>query len=78
MLIDESQTTPEEQVVVKALIDEVWNPNQHITKLFLKLKKQLTILGETKNTIPYPEEDFVEALYMAVQTTKQFAKVCLK
>ena len=31
-----------------------------------------------KDAIPYPEEDFVEALYMAVQKTKQFQKACLK
>ena len=31
-----------------------------------------------KNAIPYPEEDFVEALYMAVQKTKQFSKACSK
>ena len=31
-----------------------------------------------KDAVPYPEEDFVEALYMAVQKTKQFPKACSK
>ena len=31
-----------------------------------------------KNTIPYPEEDFIKALYMAVQKTKKFIKVRAK
>ena len=33
---------------------------------------------ETENAVFYPEEDFVEALYMAVQKTKQFQKACTK
>ena len=74
LLIDDFKATSGEQAVVKALIEQAWDPNQHIIKLFLKLKKQLIILGEVKNVIPYPEENFVESLYMAVQKTKQFAK----
>ena len=35
-------------------------------------------MGKIKNVIPYPEEDFVEALYMAVQKMKLFAKSCAK
>ena len=31
-----------------------------------------------ENANPYPDEDFVKALYMAVQKTKQFTKVCEK
>ena len=78
LLIDDFQATSEEQVAVKALIEEAWDPNQHIVKLFSKLEKQLIILGKRKNVIPYPEEDFVQALYMAVQKTKQFEKVWAK
>ena len=70
LLIDDFQATPEERAAVKALIEQAWDPNEHIVKLFLRLKKQLTILGEMKYVIPYPEEDFIEALYMAVQKTK--------
>ena len=78
LLIDDFQAIPVEQSVVKALIEHAWDPNKHIVKLFFRLKKHLTILGEMKNVTPYPEEDFAEALYMAVQKTKQFAKVCTK
>ena len=78
LLTNDFQATPEERAAVKALIEQTWDPNEHIVKLFLQLKKQLTILGEMKNVAPYPEEDFVEALYMAVQKTKKFAKVCTK
>ena len=46
LFIDDFQVNPEEQAAVKALIKEAWYPNQHIVKLFSKLKKQLTILGE--------------------------------
>ena len=62
LLINDFQATPEERAAVKALIEQAWDPNELIVKLFSRLKKQLTILGEMKNVIPYPEEDFVEAL----------------
>ena len=78
LLTDNFQATQEERAAVKALIEETWDPNQHIIKLFSKLKKHLTTLGETTNAIPYPDENFIEALYMAVQKTKQFTKVCEK
>ena len=78
LLIDEFQATPEEQAAVKALIEQAWGPNNHIVKLFSRIKKKLTILAEMKNVIPYLEEDFVEALYMVVQKTKQFQKACTK
>ena len=78
LLIDEFHATLEEQAAVKALIEQAWDPNEHIVKLFPRLRKQLTILGEMKNVIPYPEEDFAEALYMVVQKTKQFPKACTK
>ena len=77
-LIDKYQATPEERAAVKALIDQPWDTNEHIVNLFSRLKKQLTILAEMKNSVPYPQEDFVEALYMAVQKTKQFSKACTK
>ena len=31
-----------------------------------------------KNAIPYLDEDFIEALYMAVHKSKQFTKACAK
>ena len=74
LLIDEFQATPEEQAAVKALIEQAWDPNDHIIKLYSRIKKQLTILAEMKNVVPYPEEGFVEALYMAVQKMRQFQK----
>ena len=77
-LIDKYQATPEERAAVKALIDQPWDTNEHIINLFSRLKKQLTILAEMKNSVPYLQEDFVEALYMAVQKTKQFSKACTK
>ena len=49
LLINDFQATPEEQAVVKALIEQAWDPNQHIVKLFSSLKKKLTILGKMKN-----------------------------
>ena len=78
LLIDNYQATPEERAVVKVLIEQACDPNERIIKLYWRLKKQLTILAEMKDAIPYPEEDFVEALYMAVQKTRQFPKVCSK
>ena len=78
LLIDNYQATLEVRAAVKVLIEQAWDPNEHIIKLFSRLKKQLTILAEMKVAIPYPEEDFVEALYMAVQNTKQFPKACSK
>ena len=78
LLIDKFQATLEEQAAVTARNDEAWDSNLRIRKLFSKLKKQLTILGEMKNTIPYSEEDFVEVLYMPAKKTKQFRKVCAK
>ena len=78
LLIDDFQATPEERVTVRKLIEAPWDPNQHIIKLFVNLKKHLTTLGEMKNVIPYPDEDFIEALYMVVKKTKQFTKVCEK
>ena len=66
-LIEKYQATPEKRAAVKALIEQPWDPNKHIINLFSRIKKQFTILAEMKNAIPYPEEDFVEALYMAVQ-----------
>ena len=78
LLTNDFQATTEEQTAVKALIEQAWDPNEHIVKLFPRLRKQLTILGEMKNVIPYPEEDFAEALYMVVQKTKQFPKACTK
>ena len=75
LLINNYQATPEERVIVKVLIEQAWDPNEHMIKLFSRLKKQLTILAKMKDGIPYPEEDFVEALYMTVQKkTKQFPK----
>ena len=59
-------------------MDALWDPNQHTIKLFANLKEHLTTLGEMRNAIPYPEEDFIEALYMAVKKTKQFTKACEK
>ena len=52
---------------MRALIKQAWDQNDHTIKLFLQIKKQLTILAKMKNAVPYSEEDFVEALYMAVQ-----------
>mmetsp|Transcript_24127 Transcript_24127/g.27593 ORF Transcript_24127/g.27593 Transcript_24127/m.27593 type:complete len:179 (-) Transcript_24127:381-917(-) len=78
LLIDDFQATPEERAVVKKLIEANWDPNQHIIKLFANLKEYLTTLGEMKNAILYPEEDFIEALYMVVKKTKQFTKACEK
>ena len=51
---------------MKVLIKQPWDPNEQIVTLISRLKKQLTILAEMKDTVPYPEENFVEALYMAV------------
>ena len=78
LLIDEFQVTLEEQAAVTALIEHAWDQNDHIIKLFSRLKKKLIILAEIKNIIPYPEEDCVEALYMVVQKRKQFQKGCTK
>jgi len=72
------QATLEERAEVRKLIETPWDPNPHINKLFANLKKHLTTLGEMKNAIPYPDEDFIEALYITVKKTKQFTKSCEK
>ena len=76
--IEKYQATPEERAAVKALIDQPWDTNKHIINLFSQLKKQLTILAEMKNSIPYPEEVFLEALYMAVQKNVAILKSMYK
>ena len=78
LLINDFQATPEELAAVKKLIKADWNPNQHIIKLFKNLKEHLTTLGEMKNANPYSDEDFIEALYMAVHKSKQSTKACAK
>ena len=52
--------------------------HRHIVRLFANIKKHLTILAEMKNAIPYPAQDFIEAVYMAVRGTKQFTNACEK
>ena len=66
LLIDNYQATPEERAAVQVLIEQPWDPNEQIVTLISQLKKQLPILAEMKDAVPCPEEDFVEALYMAV------------
>ena len=78
LLIDNYQATSEERAAVKNLIEANLGPNQYIVKLFAYLKDHLPILRKMKNSLPYPDEDFIEALYMAVQKTKQFTKACAK
>ena len=46
VLIDDFQATPEEQAVVRDLIEAPWDPNQHIIKLFVNIKKHLETLEE--------------------------------
>ena len=78
LLINNFPATPEKRATQKLLIDQPWDTNEEIVTLISRIKKQLTILAEMKDAIPYPEEYFVEALYMAVQKTKQFPKACSK
>ena len=78
LLINNYQVTPEERAAVKKMIQDDWDPNQHIIKLFSNLKEHLTTLGEMKNAITYPDEDFTKAVYMAVKKMKQFTKTCEK
>ena len=78
VLINDFQATPEEREEVRKLIDAPWDPNQHIITLFADIKKHLTTLAEIKNAIPYPAEDFNEAVYMVVSGTKKFIKSCEK
>lgn len=78
LLIADFPATPEEQAAVKKLIEADWDPNQHIVKLFLYLKEHLTTLAKMKGAVAYTDDEFVEAVYMAVQKTKQFTKVCAK
>ena len=78
VLISDFQATPEERAEVRKLINTAWDPNQHIVTLFASTKKNLTTLAEMKNAVPYPPQDFIEAVYMAVRGTKQFTKACEK
>ena len=78
VLISDFQATPEERADVRKLIDTAWDPDQHIVTLFPRTKKHLTTLAEMKNAVPYPPQDFIEAVYMAVRGTKQFTKACEK
>ena len=78
LLIADYPATPEERSAVKKLIDTDWDRNQHIVKRFLYLKKHLTTLAKMKGAVTYTDDDFIEALYMAVQKTKQFTKACAK
>ena len=78
LLIADFPATPEERSAVKKLIEADWDPNQHIVKLYSYLKENLTTLAKMRGIVPYTNEEFVEALYMAVQKTKQFTKACAK
>ena len=79
LLIEKNQTTPEESAAVKVQVDQPWDINEYIITFFDRLKKQLTILAKMKNTVPYPERDFVEALYMALQKKRSnFPKLVQK
>jgi len=44
--------------------------------MFDTLKTNLETLADMKNVVPYPPADYIEAAYMAIQKTKQFAKAC--
>ena len=70
--INDYQATPEERAEVRKLIETAWDPNKHIITLFTNIKTHLTSLVEKKNTIPYPEENFIKAVYLAVTGSKQF------
>jgi len=76
LLIDNYEATPEDRADVKKLIEAPWDPNQHIVLMFDTLKTNLETLADMKNVVPYPPADYIEAAYMAIQKTKQFAKAC--
>ena len=78
LLIADYPATPEERAAVKKLIEADWDPNQHIVKLFAYLKEHLTTLAKMKGIAAYTDDDFIEAVYMAIQKTKQFTKACAK
>ena len=42
----------------------------------LNTSGHLQTLAEIKNAVPYPDEDFLEAGYMAIWSSKQFTKAC--
>lgn len=52
---------------VTTLTESDLDPDQHNVKHISYLKDHLTTLGEMKNVVPSYDEDFFEALYMAVQ-----------
>ena len=70
VLIDNYQATPEEGVVVKKLIEALWDPNQHIITMFDNIRTHLQTLAEIKYAVLYPTEDLVKAVYMAIQSSK--------
>ena len=78
LLIADYPATPEERAAVRKLIEAAWDPNQHIVKLFAYLKEHLTTLAKMKGIATYTDEEFIEAVYMAIVKTKQFSKACVK
>ena len=44
--------------------------------MFDDIKTHLQTLTEMKDDVPYPEENFIKAVYMAVRGLKQFTKAC--
>ena len=78
LLIADYPATPEERAAVRKLIEADWDPNQNIVKLFSYLKKHLTTLAKMQGRATYTNDEFIEAVYMAIVKTKQFTKACVK